>query len=245
MFEKTNGINDQMEQDEVLDYIRYRLNDDTYAIPNELYLKQLVTSEMSSVLRVRKKRVKNINYYYPLTLRSEWQDYIDGNKDLEETLEENKVLIGKIKAEFSDKRSRKEIRKKEAKKKKTQEKDKLHDEVVKNIKNEKNKKEVVDGGIDDYVLESPSKPENADETLEEQVADEPHETWKIKGMIEQLMKKEEGDPISYSNLSMAYLDSKKKSETSKQMKKIISDALAWLITNDHIEKTDDGNYYTI
>ncbi len=78
MFERSPNHSDFLEQDDVLDWIRQRLLDDTYAVPNDLYLKQLVTSEMAGI-KVRKKQKKYTYFYFPVRVRKQWKDYCDGD----------------------------------------------------------------------------------------------------------------------------------------------------------------------
>jgi len=96
MFEKTNDGSDEIEQEEVCDYIRDRLNDDSYNMPGEKSLKQNITTELST-LRIRKKTQKYITRYFWIKLRPEWRMYVNGDETLEEVMKKHKDRFEQIK----------------------------------------------------------------------------------------------------------------------------------------------------
>lgn len=95
MFMRTDEMH-VIDQDDVMDWIRERLTDDKYIIPNDLYLKQLITSEMAGI-RVRKKQSKHTHYYYPVAVTPAWKDYCEvfaAEKIEEKVNEEQQSLDG-------------------------------------------------------------------------------------------------------------------------------------------------------
>lgn len=93
MFMKPDDLG-ELRQDEACDYIRDRMNDDDYDIPNEKTLKQYLTSEMSA-LKIHKKKSKYISFYYPCKLREEWRKYVNDKQTLDDVMKEHGKIINK------------------------------------------------------------------------------------------------------------------------------------------------------
>jgi hypothetical protein len=94
MFEHTDTTNDQLEQEDVMDWMRMRLTEEKFTIPNDMYLTQLTTTEMAGI-KVRKRTTKNRKYYYPVKVRSMWEDRCQkGPTDQDEYIVTQKTLDG-------------------------------------------------------------------------------------------------------------------------------------------------------
>jgi len=92
MFVRGSQDINEINQDDVMDWIRQRMANDTYDPPNDIFLKQWVTSEFARI-RVRMRQVKYVHWYYPVEIKAEWQPYCTEGKDAPKTIQNENTLL--------------------------------------------------------------------------------------------------------------------------------------------------------